>query len=654
MAIRWKIPFKSLRNNTSYTVNVYDSSFSGTPIQLIGAAQPFTTEEDISDDWFIPVRTQSGYLRIVDNGKDANGNNFSWKNLIPDTDKSRKVTLTDGSNNVVWQGYLQPQTYGSRLFEDVQVREFPVFCPLSVLAGIDTVTTEFGMINFAFILEHLLTETGVSFSAINFQGSDAINWLQKTVEWDNLIDIDSELVRSSKYDLLTVLQEFCKFFGWTCRTFKDEIYFVSPDDNLYPDFISINMQDLSWLASGISVQYSTFQWNNVDTDDEIYATTNNSIEILRGLRKVKITADINKLNNILSVDFGDIERALKEEGTVTTIVQGDTEYYRIDGLSDGYESANYSIELHWDQSDIRASFFLSDSCPVADVPYKHVYNWQCWLLANDGPLTSGSYAARFTCKRQVALENGIIVFSGSTNSASNGWIIARLKIGDLYYDGSSWDSNSSNVFNIPFGVEQGTFPQSGDGRIISNRQLNEQYPDYDGFSVPISVATGELQFDIVSVYTTQEQGHRAVRISDFDIEFYRHNNYAFNTKDENVYQQETGSVFTEDREITTIFASDNGNSMGLGIIHEPTGYYCQDLPYSYLNDLNYEKPEEHLLARMVNRGTSTKMKETIEVVKDLVTFNPHTMAETGNMTAYPVSISHNWRDDIENIKLLEF
>ena len=71
MAIHWQVKFRSLRANTLYTVSIYDDNYSGsTPVQLKGGEHPFTTEEDNDDDFFTPVRTQSGYLRIVDDGKD--------------------------------------------------------------------------------------------------------------------------------------------------------------------------------------------------------------------------------------------------------------------------------------------------------------------------------------------------------------------------------------------------------------------------------------------------------------------------------------------------------------------------------------------------------------------------------------------------------
>ena len=101
MAIHWKIPFKSLRTGTVYMVNVYDANFSGTAVTLKGGADPFTTDENDDDDVFTPARTQSGYLRIVDDGRDANGNVLSAANsvdaLLPSTDTDRPVTLTSVS-----------------------------------------------------------------------------------------------------------------------------------------------------------------------------------------------------------------------------------------------------------------------------------------------------------------------------------------------------------------------------------------------------------------------------------------------------------------------------------------------------------------------------------------------------------------------------
>ena len=54
MAIHWIIPFRTLRSDQQLSVNVYDPDYTGTAVVLTGAAQPFETQEESSDDIFMP------------------------------------------------------------------------------------------------------------------------------------------------------------------------------------------------------------------------------------------------------------------------------------------------------------------------------------------------------------------------------------------------------------------------------------------------------------------------------------------------------------------------------------------------------------------------------------------------------------------------
>jgi hypothetical protein len=119
MAIHWQIPFASLRTGTIYTVNVYDASYSGSPIVLKGGAAPFTTQEDGDDDPFSPIRIQTGSICIIDDGFAADGvTPFDWKQLVPTVATERPVTLTHVENNttvVDWQGFIQSQDFSGTL-----------------------------------------------------------------------------------------------------------------------------------------------------------------------------------------------------------------------------------------------------------------------------------------------------------------------------------------------------------------------------------------------------------------------------------------------------------------------------------------------------------------------------------------------------------
>lgn len=658
MAIHWDIPFKSLRSARTYWVSVYDNSYgSNTPVELKGGVVPFETQEDTDYDWFKPVRTQSGYLRIMDDGNDLSGYPLSsgdkWTDMIPSDDKNRKVILTSGGVTY-WRGYLQPQTFSGILYENAQERQFPVACPLSVLEGVDVDTTARGMVTFAYLLDYLLTETGYSWPYIYFQGSDAYEWLKKKVDWENFIETDDEGVRRAKYNCLELLEELCKFWGWSCRTYGESIYFLSPDDHLSPHLTMITQQDLWSINAGYSPQYSTVSWQSVDTDNDIYASTDNNIEYVRGIRKATVTADINRMANILKIDFDKITEILRKLTPPSVVDQGGVRYYTITGLQDGYVSNEYEIKLTWDQSDIRAQFSLTDSCDLDEIAYKHNYDWKCFLSANDGSTASGMYAVRMTLKKSISLAYGMLVIDGNTSSSSNGFIIARLRIGDKYWDGSSWVATES-LFSIPFGDERNTGATSN-GKIICNRSLDAAYPSYTGHGVPIETAIGgTLVFEIVSVQTTAAAGQRVVRISDFSISFVRKNTAAEESENQiNTYIEDSGSVFSDESSVSTIFATDKNNTFGLGIIREDNLTYCQEVGYVYSGGATYEHPEQHLVERMASRGESVKLKETIEVRSNLINITPITDCETYHMSGYPIAISHNWCDDIAKVIILEY
>ena len=145
--IHWKILFKSLRAGTVYTVNIWKDGElpPGYPLTLKGAAEPMTTDEDADEDMFCPVRKQSGYFRIVDDGKATNASyqevDFDWKEMLPVNDTDRPVTLTAGIGNVVWQGFMQAQNFGSELYGNPQSHEFPLQCCLSLLSAIKVSTS---------------------------------------------------------------------------------------------------------------------------------------------------------------------------------------------------------------------------------------------------------------------------------------------------------------------------------------------------------------------------------------------------------------------------------------------------------------------------------------------------------------------------------
>ena len=246
MAIHWQVTFVTLRGGKTLTASVYDNTYSGDPIPLKGGGEPFSTEEDDDDDPFAAIRIQTGSLRIVDDGYDANGGSFNWRDLQPRSDYDRPVILTDEDDNILWQGFLQAQNFSGTLYEKVQEREFPLQCPLSILSSQYPNITDQGIVNFAFLLEYITSMISaasvatIAFTEIVIQGgADAQKWLLKKFHWANLLSEDDDENLAPQYDLYTCLQDMCNFWGWQARTSGTRLYLMCQDDEMEQTILTL-------------------------------------------------------------------------------------------------------------------------------------------------------------------------------------------------------------------------------------------------------------------------------------------------------------------------------------------------------------------------------------------------------------------------------
>jgi len=668
MAVHWQVKFKALRSGILYTVNIYDDNYSGsTPVQLRGAAQPFSTAEDIEDDWFKPVRLQSGYLRIVDNGKDLADNAFNWKDLIPATATSRKVTLTHVENNTTiidWQGYLQPQTFSGQMYENVQERQFPVCCALSVLESMDIDTEDVGMVNMAYLLSECISKTGMGWHAINFNGEDVMqNWLYKRVYWANFIDYDDDQNPVAKYNYLELLQEVCKFWGWTCRTFGNQLFFVSPDDDLTPDFTSIEEEELYHLANDQSyiLHYTTFEWDNINTNRDIYASTNNNIEYLRGIRQAEITADIGLMEKIYDIPFNAIKDDLDKPPYPNYTQQGDHYQWLKQGLPNQSTIRKVSVDVEEDGNWTPMPFDIIQTYD-GNLDYLHRWNWSCYLgfLGGQNVSQIPDQIVRIKSSMIYAFTSGMIYIKGAAKANAGGILKCKLNIGDKWWTGSDWSTTESD-FELMFGNEQ-DMSQGGDSLPIrTNRHYNDPVPDYDGFGIQIPSGTslcGQLTLYVSLIYlydgTAPGEGIQAL-FSSLEIGFLRNIDAAPNAENgQNTYKGSTNKPFSDEVSVSMIFASDNGNNFGTGLLVNTNNSYCDGVSYSYEGGGLLDKPEEHLLDRILLHGKDVKKKETVEFRTSLVAdLSPAIFLRTVNMNGYPVSISHEWRDDVSKVIIIE-
>jgi hypothetical protein len=649
MAIHWQIKFRPLRANTLYTVNIYDNSYTGNPVQLTGADNPFVTQEDSDDDMFLPVRTQSGYLRFVDDGT------VNWRGIIPSTDTDRPVVLTNSSGQVQWQGFMQAQNFGLELYGTPQTIEFPLQCPLSVTSATQIYNLHTNMENFAYLLLEIISSIPSTCrpTEIYIQGgTSAQTALLKMIDWQNFVEIKHDGTVTSRFNLFECLEEMCRFWGWTARIHRKALYLTCAYDMTQNLFLKMTSDDLMLMANGTTAG-TTVGFIPAGFGQDIFASLNNEDMQMRGPSKAVVTANCNA---------GDTDVVKAFPDTVIKSMYSGSSY------TETYDNGKRAIIT----SDVRSisSAVLIGTCnsdvsfnvmrvterglTVAGSDYKvirikpsyrrgivlasleTIYSHNYYDVPISG-FSSGGLFMSFDVLRQgehyeYANEMGV--------GMSTIWF--RVGIGEkrstaLWYNGSSTWSSSPVEFLVRIGgVNQRD--QKWSCRTNNPNLHGRLFVDIMGSDDMEHVSEGGFidRFDLVNFKIEFKRSVHDGISSVFDL--YEREN----THDYMAYNQ---GMVEKKWECNTVFVSDNQFVFGYGILMNPDG-----TPYTG-GDI---RPEQQLAFRVVNYWSTSKRKLSCEFRDDIVIdLGPQIIGTLDGTRVHPISVSHDWRNDIMQAILME-
>lgn len=694
MAIHWQIPFKSLRAGTVYTVNIYDAAHSGNPVVLKGGARPFTTQEDDDDDEFKPIRTQSGYIRIVDDGKDASGNTLSaaddWKALLPTTDTDRPVTLTDGSGNVVWQGFMQAQNFGGVLYGNPQEREFPVHCPLTIVEGTDINYQQTEIQNFAYLLQ-LMTDCistkgagAVSIDEVIVQGDeDAQEWLLKRIDWQNFTSVDADGNLTARYNLYQCLEDMCRFWGWTARVWRRNLYLTCADDDQEQSFLTLTTGvggSLATMAAGTAAGTTGETFTYLSPTGDIFASTEQNDFKQRGPNKAIVTVSTNEADDYIINPFDNkLEKDMMEpawnEGYIVNYGDDKFVHYSKDVL----EVDRYYLEA--DALEDYAAFNVVSKYKGLDAGggYENIGN--CVSIKKT---YTGSVLVSFASIYEHTFHDGFFRMSGevyragekydSTGGRSysgNADMWMRLGIGKTratakWWNGKEWVDNEVE-FRATIGNRNSeiftrwwtgsVFDNAVESNIILVNNLSGRvFVEMLGSnSTVVEDLLGEKSFDIESfkmsftknatVAKTQYPNSGWWQINELD----RPSKYAYMASNSNNVRQ--------DYSIDAIYGGDSAMVPCYSTLLNTDDSYMTEVPYGSVN----KRPEQRMADRIVGYWATSKRKLEVELRSNItidtgVTVNditPQCLVTLDDTLFHPIAISHDWRDDITMYTLLE-
>ena len=683
MAIHWQLKFKSLRRSTDYTVNIYDDQYSGNPVVLKGGAEPFSTQEDTDEDLFEPIRTQSGYLRIVDDGFAADGTTpFDWHTFIPSTDTDRPVTLThvEGTTTVVdWQGFMQAQDFGSELYGNPQEREYPIQCSLSVAQGADINYNQKGLQNFAYLLKQLIDNIpSISrpTTVVVQGGSLAQAFLLTMIDWQTFVEENSEEDLEARCTIYDAFEEMCMFWGWCARTCKQTLYLTCPDDQdeQMTKFLTLTMQDLADMAAGTysgTVSSGTYPTYPL-TGNNLFASIDNEDYLQRGHNKATVKTDVGD-GKVLDFESDRLEDLMEAQGWKIP-------YRNPEGNLVSYTNDLTSLNLPLMTGSARAGYgtFSLMSVWQRDNMESNTIMPVLRILKTMESRTGSAYISLETeyhhCFAEGYLQlHGVPYVFGTqykTEWADNTHMYMRLGIGPdrasaVWWNGERWGADASSSFAVLLGASSNILQTIGPNRGVINIPCEFESPYYYIFR-------GKVFIDILGSDDTEEgveiAGQCAFEIADFSITFNRRKEYndpyrivETDKKSSKDYKSDNGNAVKNVYNESVEYASDANLAYGYKLLIDGRfeNRYQYLKGYQYIEHGTVEHPEQHLADRVTAYGATAKRRLKVDLRNDnymgvwMADISPQMFLQIDGTKTYPISISHNWRDDITTIISLQ-
>ena len=295
------------RTGQQYCVNISKHTDTGQNIvQLQGSEHPFVTSEANGDDIFMPIRQQTGYLRVLDN---SGGTLID--ELLPENNTQKMVTLVNlTTGKTEWIGFLAAEVFTQPWGNELTELEFPLKSALACLSDVTIQTGVTGTNRLALLVYNAFA---------SMFGNDSVPFTD-IVLMDDFSNICDGLLIRSNFDVFfkestimndnsetvirvgstykEALEAICNIFGLTLRQQGTTLIFGRYDDG-NGSSINVNVMEWSVLAA---IQNST-TWPEVQPQGTIitkdllpiadFRGSNNKFSFIPGGREAVVTLIIS-------------------------------------------------------------------------------------------------------------------------------------------------------------------------------------------------------------------------------------------------------------------------------------------------------------------------------------------------------------------------
>ena len=329
------------RTGQQYCVNISKQTDTGQNIvQLQGSEHPFVTSEANGDDIFMPIRQQTGYLRVLDN---SGGTLID--ELLPENNTQKMVTLVNlTTGKTEWIGFLAAEVFTQPWDKETTELEFPLKSALACLSDVTIQTGVTGTNRLALLVYSAITslfgEGNVPFTEIVLMDDfkNVCDELLIRVNFETFFS--KETIKNDNTKVITrvgtsyreAITAMCEVFGLTLRQ-QGTLLIFGRYDNGGNFNINVNVMDWSILAM-IANKTDAWPYDNLQPQGTIitrdllpiadFRGNNNKLSFVPGGKAaiVSLSVDDADGDNIITMP----QAAIIEGGVRQAVMANNGEY----------------------------------------------------------------------------------------------------------------------------------------------------------------------------------------------------------------------------------------------------------------------------------------------------------------------------------------
>lgn len=643
----YTMPFTNV-DGEALTVQILEDGGTGSPVELTGGTPPFIVDVNDEDFLYTPTRFSGATLKLV-------GSDYLQK-LFSTQYQKFKVNLVK-AGSVIWTGFITPELYSQDYDNSLFELEIECISALSTLEYIDF-KQEGATVSLLGIIKKCITESKGDFRAVYIPNVYTSSLDGITFSTANFIDEDGKAMT-----LKECLEEVCKFLNWTVTEYDGCIYFIDMD------YIKAGKTSYTNILTSTTTTLSS----TINLRDIPSKGNSNLLSILGGYNKaIVIDSDYEVDSDIL---YPELELNLsggelfKFEKTKDDIIYK-KEYYNSNLELFNYVLSNnsyttYDKPFNTDKQSAGAVAMRKTSYGKTEALSK--YSWQemieikqksAIILDNSAPyylykdiyhngeeIKNDPFILNYPAIKCKGNELSYLVFDPDIKLCINFdiylttdkdgfegdfkptgltsvpklFIPMQLRIGDHYYNGSSWVTDSNTIFKVSTTATPNNYVNTW-LQVYNYNDPELNVPDLNGYIVSFkSITTGDIELTIynpaINPYSTPvfENPIESFFIRNIEISTQRVNaSKSDSTKQDTKYENVVNEGFINALDDIE-FKITSKNESELSYSKAMDGNSILDVLTNNISN-NSEKPEKLLIQRIINQYKQPKIK-LVQVIK---------------------------------------